>query len=72
MAIPDVKEEVKQQREELERIYNPPPPMKLIYKILVFGTIGAFLGVVIVRQIYPEKVPQIIFTKQQSNERLDK
>jgi hypothetical protein len=66
MAIPDVK----QQREELERIYNPPPPMALIYKILVFGTIGAFFGVVIVRHIHPEKVPQITFPQQQNNERV--
>ncbi len=62
--------DVKEQREELERIYNPPPPMKLLYKILVFGTLGSFLAVVTVRCIHPEKVPQIIFNNQQNNERV--
>lgn len=69
MATPDVKPDVKKQREELEQIYNPPPPMRLIYKVLIFGTLGAFLGVVIVRYIAPNKVPKIIFNNQQNYER---
>jgi hypothetical protein len=60
--------DIKEQQEELERIYNPPPPMKLIYKVLVLGTFGTFLSVITLRYISPEKVPQIIFN-QQNNER---
>jgi hypothetical protein len=64
MADIDVKEE----REKLERLLDPPVPMKLLYKIFIVGTIGTFLAIITVGHIHPEKVPQIIFTQQQTNE----
>ncbi len=55
------------EREQLERLYNPPPPNKLILKILVCGTIGTFLAVLSIRAIAPNKLPQLVFPSQHEN-----
>lgn len=57
-----------QEREELERIYNPPPPLQLIYKIFIFGTIGTFLAVLTVRVISPSRLPLLKFPEQSTNQ----
>lgn len=56
---------IEQTRQELERIYTSLPPMRLIYQILIGGTIGTFLAVLTVRAIAPNKLPQLTFTQQQ-------
>lgn len=56
--------DIDEKRFELERLYNQHPPMRLLYQILIGGTIGTFLAVMIVRYIAPEKVPQITYPQQ--------
>ena len=68
-----MKTEIDEKRVELERLYSPHPPMQLIYKILIGGTIGSFLAIITARCILPEKIPQIqIIYPQQNYEQLAK
>ncbi len=53
--------DIEETRQELERIYSSLPPMRLIYQILIGGTIGTFLAVLTVRVISPNRLPQLTF-----------
>ena len=64
--------EIDEKRDELEKLYSPPPPMQLIYKVLIGGTIGSFLAIIAARSIFPEKIPQIQVTYHQNYERMAK
>ncbi len=56
------------QKEVLENLYNPPVPLTLIYRILVFGTMGVFFATLTVRVVSPNKLPQLIFQQQTNSE----
>ena len=53
-------------RGELEEIYNRTPPMGLIYRIVICGTIGAFLATITVRCVTPNKVPNLVFSSDKN------